>query len=71
MTFKHSFGFLTSIAAEIGVQQIDHGPKVATFLNVNLKDIAEVVERGTSLAKQALLFDRSRLGVTLGYDQTA
>jgi hypothetical protein len=53
------------------VQQVDHRPQVAAFLDVDLEQVAQVVERRRGVAEQALLLDRRRLGVALGDDQAA
>src|SRR5262249_58647668 len=65
------FRFFAAIAAEVGVQKIDHGPQVAAFLDVHLKQIAQIVERRRSVAEEALLFDGGGLGVALRYDEAA
>jgi hypothetical protein len=57
--------------AEILVQQIDHRPEMAAFLDVHLEQVAHVVERRRGLAEMALLLDRRRLGVALDHDQAA
>src|SRR5205814_564134 len=38
-------GLLAAVAAEVGVEQIDHRPQMPSFLDVDLEEIAEVVER--------------------------
>ena len=53
------------------MQQIDHGPEVAALLDVHLEDVAQVVHRRAGLAQEALLLDRSGLGVGLGDDDAA
>ena len=63
--------FLAAIGAEIFVQQVDHRPEMAAFLDVHLEQVAHVVERGRRLAEVALLFHRRRLGVALDDDQPA
>ncbi len=35
---------LTSVAAEIFLQNVDHRPEMAAFLDIDLEDITEVVE---------------------------
>ena len=45
------------VATEVAVEQIDHGPKVAAFFDVHLKQVAQVVERRRRLAEQTLLLD--------------
>ena len=62
---------LAPIGPEVLVQEIDHSPEVAPFLDVDLKEIAQVIERGSGGAEMALLFDRSRFGVALNHDKTA
>jgi hypothetical protein len=62
---------LAAIAAEIFVQKVDHRPEMTAFLDVDLEQIAHVVERRRGLAEIALLFDRSRFGVTLDHHQAA
>ena len=64
-------GFLAAVAAEIFLQQIDHRPEMAAFLDIDLKHVAQVVERRRGLAEMALLLDRGRLGVALDDDQAA
>ncbi len=64
-------GLVAAVAAEILVQQIHHRPQVTAFLDIDLEQVAHVVERGRGLAEMALLLDRSRLGIALDHDQTA
>ena len=64
-------GLLAAVAAEIFLQQIDHRPEMAALLDIDLEQVAHVVERGRGLAEMALLLDRSRLGVALDHDQPA
>jgi hypothetical protein len=68
---EQGLGFLAAVAAEVGVQQVDHGPQVAAFLDVDLEQVAHVVERGAGHAEVALLLDRGRLGVALRDDDAA
>ena len=70
-TLQQLFGLFATVAAEIFLQDIDHGPEVPAFLHVHLEDVAQVVERGRRLAEVALLLDRRRLGVALDHDQSA
>src|SRR5437773_11354322 len=44
---------------------------MAAFLDVDLEQVAQVIERGRGLAEMALLFDGSGLGVALDHDQAA
>ena len=62
-------GFLAAIAAEKGVQYVDHRPQMATFLDIDLEQVAQIVERRAAQTEQALLLDRGGLSVALGYDQ--
>ena len=62
---------LAAVAAEIFLQDVDHRPQVTAFLDVDLKDVAHVVERRRGLAEMALLLDRGRLGVALDDDEAA
>ena len=62
-------GLLAAVAAEIFVQEIDHRPQMAAFLDIDLEQVAHVVERGRGLAEMALLLDRGRLGVALDDDE--
>ena len=64
-------GLVTSVAAEVLVQQVDHGPQVAALFDVDLEEVAHVVEGGRGVAQHALLLDRGRLGVALGDDDAA
>ncbi len=62
-------GLLAAVAAEIFVQEIDHRPQMAAFLDIDLEQIAHVVERRGGLAEMALLLDRGGLGVALDHDE--
>ena len=62
-------GLLAPVAAEIFLQQIDHRPQVAGLLDIDLEQVAQIVERRRGAAEMALLLDRSRLGVALHDDQ--
>ena len=37
--------FLAAVAPEVAVQQIHHRPQVAAFLDVDLEQVAQVVQR--------------------------
>ena len=63
--------FLAAVAAEIFLQQVHHGPQVPAFLDIDLKDVAHVVERRRGLAEMTLLLDRRRFGVALDDDEAA
>src|ERR1700687_6304325 len=62
---------LSPVTPKVFLQEIDHRPEMAAFLDIDLEQIAQVVERGRGLAEMALLFDRCRLGVALDHDQAA
>ena len=64
-------GLLAAVAAEIFLQDIDHGPEMPAFLDIDLEHVAQVVERRRGLAEMALLLDRGGLGVALDDDQPA
>src|ERR1700722_12380848 len=63
--------FLAPVASEIGVQQIDHRPEMAAFLDIDLEEVAQIVERGATMAQKPLLLDRGGLGVALCNDEAA
>src|ERR1700694_2937872 len=44
---------------------------MAAFLDLDLEQIAQIVERGRGLAEMALLLDGRRLGIALDHDQPA
>ena len=69
MALQHRFRLLAPVAAEIGVQQVDHRPQMPAFLDIDLEDVAEVVERRAGEPEHALLLDRGGLGIALGDDQ--
>src|SRR5437764_5123659 len=64
-------GLLAAVAAEIFLQQIDHRPEMAAFLDIDLEQVAQVIERGRGLAEMTLLLNRRWLGVALDHDQAA
>ena len=65
------FGFLAAVAAKIFLQQIDHRPEVAAFLDVHLEQVAQVIERRRGGAEVPLLLDRGRFGIALDHQQAA
>ena len=71
MAFEHLVGLLPTVAPEIGVEQIDHSPEMAAFLDIHLIQVAQVIERRRGAAQLALLLNRGGLGVPLGDDQAA
>src|SRR5437879_9383333 len=64
-------GFLAAVAAEVLVKYIHHRPEMPSFLDVDLEEIAHVVEGRAGVAEPVLLFDRSGLGIALGDDEAA
>ena len=64
-------GLLPAVAAEVGVQQVHHGPQVAAFLDVDLEQVAQVVQARRGRAQVALLLHRGGLGVALDDEQPA
>jgi len=64
-------GFFPSVAAEVRMQKIDHRPEVTAFLDVDLEQVPQVVERRTRETQVPLLFDGCRLGVALRDNQAA
>ena len=69
VTLQHLVSLLPPVSTEVTVQEVDHGPEVASLLDVDLEQVAHVIERGSGQAEGALLFDRGRLGVALDDDQ--
>ena len=69
LALEQLLGFVAAVAAEVGVQQVDHRPEVTPLFDVHLKQIAEVVHARAALAEQPLLLDAGRLGVALRDDQ--
>src|SRR5262245_54681512 len=43
-SLQQLFRFLSPVAPEVPVQQIDHGPQMPTFFHVHLEEIAQIVE---------------------------
>ena len=66
---QQGVGLFPSVAPEVRVKQIDHGPEVPPLLHVDLKQIPQVVEAGRGSAELALLLHAGRLGVSLGHDE--
>ena len=62
---------LAAVAAEIFLQQVHHRPEMAALLDIDLEQVAQVVERRRGLAEMALLLDGGGLGVALDHDQAA
>src|SRR5688572_32334049 len=51
------------------MQQVDHRPEMAPFLDVDLKEVSQIVHARAPLAEPSLLLDARRFGVTLRDDQ--
>src|SRR5207248_11245643 len=68
---EQRLGFLAAIASEVAVQQVHHGPQVAPLFDVYLKNVSQVVHRGTTCPQHPLLFHGSRFRITLRNDHTA
>ena len=64
-------GLLAAVAAEVRVEQVDHRPQVPALLDVDLEQVAQVVEARAALRRAALLLDARRLGVALRHDEPA
>ena len=71
LTLEQLLRLVAAVAPEVGVQQVDHRPQVTAFLDVHLKQVAQVVQARAALAEQPLLLDARRLGVALRHDQAA
>ena len=71
MALEHGIGLFTPVTSKIGVQQIHHGPEMAPFLDINLKQIPQVIERRAGASEMPLLLDGGGLGIALGDDQPA
>ena len=69
--FEEGIGFLAAVAAEVAMQQVHHRPEVAAFLDVDLEEVAQVVERRAGEAEVPLLLDGRGLGVALRDDDAA
>src|SRR5690606_23297820 len=66
---EQRLGLLPAVAAEVGVQEVDHRPEVAAFLHVDLEEVPQVVEARAVRAELPLLLDAGRLGVALDHDE--
>ena len=44
VALQQRLGLLAAVAAEVGVQQVDHRPQVPALLHVDLEQVAQVVE---------------------------
>ena len=64
-TLQQCFGFFSTIATKVAMQQIHHGPQMPSLFHVHLEQVAQIVKRRTGQTQMALLFHRGRFGVTL------
>ena len=71
VALQHLVGLVAAVAAEVAVQQVHHRPQVATLLDVDLEEVAQVVEARRGQAQSPLLLHRGRLGVALDDHQPA
>src|SRR3989449_4778621 len=60
---------LAAVPTEVGVEEVHHRPEVSALLDVDLEEVAQVVERGAGAPEVALLLDRGGLGVALRDDE--
>ena len=68
---EQRLGLLAAVAAEVGVQQVDHRPQVTAFFDVHLEQVPQVVQARAVRAELALLLDAGGLGVALDHDEAA
>jgi hypothetical protein len=68
---QQRIGLLAPVAAEVTMQQVHHRPQMASFLDVDLEKVAQIVQRGRRQPEMALLLDRRGLGVALRDDDAA
>ena len=66
---QQRLGLVPAGPAEVGVQQVHHGPQVPALLHVHLEQVAQVIQAGRGQAEAALLLHRGGLGVALHHDQ--
>ena len=66
---EQGLGLVATVAAEIRVQQVHHGPEVTALLHVDLEEVPQVVQARTMGAKRTLLLDAGRLRVALDHDE--
>ncbi len=66
---QQRLGLVPAGPAEVGVQQVDHGPQVPALLHVDLEEVAQVVQGRGAQPEPALLLDAGRLGVALDDDE--
>ena len=71
LTLEQSLRLLAAVLAEIFDQKVDHRPQVAALLDIDLEQVAHVVEARRRCAQIALLLDRGGLRVALHDDEPA
>src|SRR5690606_28631311 len=71
VALQQRVGLFTTVASEVAMQQVNHGPQVTTFFDVDLEQVAQVVQRRSGQAKVSLLLYRSGFGIALGDDDAA
>ena len=71
LALEQGLRLLAPVLAEIFDQEIDHRPEMAALLDIDLEEVAHVVEARRGRAEEALLLDRGRLGVALDDDEPA
>src|ERR1700683_3904254 len=54
---QQGLGLFAAVPTKIPMQQIHHGPEVTSLFDVDLKQIAQVVQRWTGESEMPLLFD--------------
>ena len=65
MPFEHLVGLVSAVATEVRVEQVHHRPEVAAFLDVDLQQVAQVVDARRGAPELALLLDGGRFRVAL------
>ena len=71
VALEHLVRLVAAVAPEVAVQQVHHRPQVPALLDVDLEQVAHVVEARRGEAQGALLLDRRRLGVALDDEEAA
>src|ERR1700730_13961918 len=69
MTHQQLLGLLAALATEERMKQIDHRPEMAALLDVDLEEIAQVVEARRRESEQPLLLHRSGFRIALDDEQ--
>ena len=53
LALEQLLGFVAAVAAEVRVQQVDHRPQMTPFLDVHLKQVAQIVQARAALPEPA------------------